>query len=87
MGPHTFNFAQAAELSLEAGASLRVADLREGVARACELAESAERAGYVERSLAFATAHRGAAVKMARRIATLLAAQVESEPSRAAAPA
>jgi 3-deoxy-D-manno-octulosonic-acid transferase len=27
MGPHTFNFAQAAELALAAGAALRVADL------------------------------------------------------------
>ena len=76
MGPHTFNFAQAAELSLQAGASLRVADLREGVVRACELAESAERAAFVERSLAFATAHRGAASKMARRIASLLGAPI-----------
>ena len=31
MGPHTFNFAQAAELSIGAGAALRVADIDEGV--------------------------------------------------------
>ena len=32
MGPHTFNFADAAELALAAGASLRVAAIAEGVA-------------------------------------------------------
>src|SRR5207244_13262242 len=43
MGPHTFNFAQAAELSLAAGASLRVPDIAEGVRRAVELALGSER--------------------------------------------
>ena len=38
MGPHTFNFSEAAELSLDAGAALRVADMDEGVARAVALA-------------------------------------------------
>ena len=83
MGPHTFNFAQAAELSLQAGASLRVADLREGVVRACELAISPDRREYVERSLAFAAAHRGAALKMARRIAALLVQASEYETAGA----
>ena len=72
MGPHTFNFAEAAELSLAAGASLRVADLPAGVERAIALARDPDRAAWVQRALAFAGAHRGAAERMAREIAALL---------------
>ncbi len=72
MGPHTYNFAEAAELSLAAGASIRVADMAEGVARAVALALDAERARQAERAVAFAAGHRGAAERMAARIAPLL---------------
>ena len=43
MGPHTFNFSEAAELSLAAGAAVRVADIEEGVARAVALARDPSR--------------------------------------------
>ena len=43
MGPHTYNFNEAAELSLAAGAALRVADIDEGVARAVALAHDPAR--------------------------------------------
>lgn len=72
MGPHTFNFAEAARLSLEAGASLRVADMNEGVTRALELAGHDERDAVAERAIAFAAQHRGAAQRMAQRIEPLL---------------
>ena len=72
MGPHTFNFAQAAELSLEAGASLREPDIGAAVARAVALTHEAALPAYAERALAFAGAHRGAARRMAQRIAELL---------------
>lgn len=72
MGPHTFNFAEAAELSLAAGASLRVADVDEGVARALALALDPQRSAWVQRALGFAGAHRGAAERMAREITALL---------------
>jgi 3-deoxy-D-manno-octulosonic-acid transferase len=72
MGPHTFNFSQAAELSLEARASIRVSDMREGVTRAIALASEEGRAPWEERALAFARAHRGATVRMADRIADRL---------------
>jgi 3-deoxy-D-manno-octulosonic-acid transferase len=72
MGPHTFNFAEAATLSLAAGASVRVADMPEGVARAVALAGAAERLQYAERAVGFASQHRGAAERMADRIAPLL---------------
>ena len=72
MGPHTFNFAEAAELSLAAGASLRVADMAEGVSRAVALARNGEREAFARRAVAFAAQHRGAALRMAQRIAPLL---------------
>lgn len=73
MGPHTFNFAEAAELSLAAGASERVGDLEEGVARAVALADdSVAQAGMAQRALAFAAAHRGAAQRMAAAIVEVL---------------
>ena len=68
MGPHTYNFSEAAEWSLAAGASLRVADIEEGVARAVALAHDASRDDWVRRALAFAAAHRGAAARMAHEI-------------------
>ena len=68
MGPHTFNFADAAELALAAGAALRVATMEEGVARALALRRGEERQRRSEAGLAFAAAHRGAAVRMAEGI-------------------
>lgn len=72
MGPHTFNFAQAAELSLEARASERAADLDDGVRRALALALDPAREAWVQRALDFAARHRGAAERMAGEILALL---------------
>jgi 3-deoxy-D-manno-octulosonic-acid transferase len=72
MGPHTFNFAQAAELALAAGAAVRVADLEAGVRTAVALARADDRAATAGRALAFAAEHRGAADRMAREIVALL---------------
>ena len=75
MGPHTFNFAEAAELSLAAGASLRVADMTEGVARAVALLDQAdEREACARRAVAFAGQHRGAAERMAQHLLAWLPA-------------
>ena len=68
MGPHTFNFAQAAELALAAGAAVRVADLGGAVKQALNLIQSREQLLMHQRALAFAGAHRGAAVRMARSV-------------------
>ena len=68
MGPHTYNFSEAADLSLAAGAALRVADIDEGVARAVALAHEPARKDWVQRAFAFAAAHRGAAERMAGEI-------------------
>jgi 3-deoxy-D-manno-octulosonic-acid transferase len=75
MGPHTFNFAQAAELALAAGAALRAADMIEGVSRACHLLEGDVREAYSKRAVAFAASHQGAARRMSARIAAWVPAK------------
>ena len=72
MGPHTFNFAQAAELSLAAGAAQRAAGIDDGVARAVALARDPQRAAWAQRAQQFAGAHRGAAERMAREVLAVL---------------
>ncbi|MEP6874298.1 MAG: 3-deoxy-D-manno-octulosonic acid transferase [Burkholderiales bacterium] len=75
MGPHTFNFEQAAEFALAAGAAQRVPDMKVGVAAALELlAAPARRAQAAAQSLAFAREHQGAARRMAQRIVGLIGA-------------
>jgi len=69
MGPHTFNFAEAAELAAAAGAALRVDGLADALARALELlADDARLAQAGVRSRAFAAEHRGAARRMAAQV-------------------
>lgn len=75
MGPHTFNFAQAAELALAAGAAQRVSDWMSGVAEARAIALSAvRRQAMVQAAAAFSQAHRGAAMRMSEQIARLMPA-------------
>jgi len=74
MGPHTFNFAQAAELSLAAGAAARVETMADGVSMACGwLQEPGPLAERARHAIAFAAQHRGAAQRMAERIVALVA--------------
>ena len=73
MGPSTFNFSEAAELSLAAGAALRAAGMTEAVGLAVSLLHAPERLSALSTSaLRFASQHRGAAARMARRIAPLV---------------
>ena len=72
MGPHTFNFAQAAELALAAGAALREPDMAAAVVRALGIIRSTDRERMAARSLAFAAQHRGAAERMARQLLGLM---------------
>jgi 3-deoxy-D-manno-octulosonic-acid transferase len=72
MGLHTFNFSDAAELALVAGAAVRVETLAEGVVRALAIIGSDEQAQRAHAAIAFAAAHRGAAARIATQIATLL---------------
>jgi len=68
MGPHTFNFALAAELSEAAGAAVRVATFDEALQAAFSVMDDTRHSAMVVRALGFAQAHRGAASRMAEAI-------------------
>jgi 3-deoxy-D-manno-octulosonic-acid transferase len=69
MGPHTFNFADAAAGALAAGAAERVADAEQAIQRAHALMDnSPARQLMAQSGLHFASSHRGAALRMAERI-------------------
>ncbi len=74
MGPHTFNFAAAADDAIAAGAARRLPDLAVAVVQAVDLSAAADhRAQMATQAVAFAQAHRGAAERMALEVAALLA--------------
>ena len=69
MGPHTFNFAEAAQLSVAAGAGWSEPDLPSALARALALVGDATAWSAATQSAArFAQAHRGAAARTARAV-------------------
>ncbi len=81
MGPHTFNFAHAAERALQEGAAQRVADITAAVRLAAAMVapsaagsptDFAQTRPSAECALAFAARHRGAARHMAELIGSLL---------------
>jgi 3-deoxy-D-manno-octulosonic-acid transferase len=72
MGPHTFNFEEASQLAIEAGAAARMKDVGSAVRRAAALVQDPRRNDWVEQALVFAQSHRGANERMAQRIALLL---------------
>jgi 3-deoxy-D-manno-octulosonic-acid transferase len=78
-GPHTFNFADAAELAIGAGAAARVADVAQAVALAIArcAAPDEETQELRERCRAFAQAHRGAAARSAVHVLGLLPARLQ----------
>ncbi len=68
-GPHTFNFAEATELALAAGAAERFPTLADAVKRGLQLcADAPARDAMSREALAFAAAHRGAAGRMAQAL-------------------
>jgi 3-deoxy-D-manno-octulosonic-acid transferase len=76
MGPHTFNFAEAAELAQAAGAALRVTSLQQAVDVARTLAsDPAARAAVANAGARFSIAHRGAVEKTAAAVIALLGQQ------------
>jgi 3-deoxy-D-manno-octulosonic-acid transferase len=73
MGPHTFNFAEAAQLAQEAGAAVRVGSMEEGVRAAVALAgDVPRRKAAADAALRFAAAHQGAADKTAQAVLALI---------------
>ena len=73
MGPHTFNFSQAAELAVEAGAAWQVADMAAAVDRALQLVHKpAQHQAAAAAAGAMASANQGAAGRTARAVQSLL---------------
>lgn len=73
MGPHTFNFSDAAALASAAGAAMRVADMAEALTVAVELANnSSAQHGMSQASLGFASAHQGATARTVQALASYL---------------
>ena len=76
MGPHTFNFAQAADMACEAGAALRATGMPEAVEKAGQLvSDAAALAATRQRALDFSRQHKGAAAATARAVRQLLASR------------
>ena len=72
MGPHTFNFAEAAAMSIAAGAAVRVADMPQAIGQAMVMLAPEVNQQFSGKALAFASKHRGAARRMATGIVGLL---------------
>jgi 3-deoxy-D-manno-octulosonic-acid transferase len=76
MGPHTFNFAEAADQAQQTGAAQRVIDLTDGVQIAATLALNAvAQLSMAQRATQFAQANRGAVAKTAQAVFDLLGQQ------------
>ncbi|MCZ2406725.1 MAG: 3-deoxy-D-manno-octulosonic acid transferase [Burkholderiales bacterium] len=74
LGPHTFNFADAADKACAAGAAWRVDGMAQGVQAALALVrDTAQQQAACEAAAAFASAHRGAARATAVAVHRLLA--------------
>jgi len=77
VGPHTFNFAEAAARAVEAEAAIRVADADDLVAKAAMLlAEPARRAAMRVHAQGFLAAHRGATERTWRYVEERLSRRV-----------
>ena len=73
MGPHTYNFAQAAQLALQDGAAVRVQDMAEAVKTAYQLAmdrQACERKSSL--AVEFAARHQGAVARCLQLMQPLL---------------
>ncbi|MSQ75319.1 MAG: 3-deoxy-D-manno-octulosonic acid transferase [Rhodoferax sp.] len=76
MGPHTFNFAEAAGLAVAAGAAQSVASMDEALAAAEDLLAQPERRSEMAAAAdRFASAHSGAAQRTAAAVAALIGQQ------------
>jgi 3-deoxy-D-manno-octulosonic-acid transferase len=74
VGPHTYNFSEAAEGAIEAGGALRVADMRAALQTAAGLsADTATREAMGAKARDFVAAHRGAVVRLADWIQSTVA--------------
>ena len=75
LGPHTYNFAEAADQAVAAGAALRVGDATQAVAVAQQILADDERRNTMRRAaIEFTTLHRGALERTLQALAPLLRA-------------
>jgi 3-deoxy-D-manno-octulosonic-acid transferase len=73
LGPHTFNFADAARGALEAGAARSVRDADDLIRLAAEiLGDHALREEMAQAALSFARAHQGATMRSVAALAEIL---------------
>ena len=73
MGPHTFNFSEAAELAQAAGSAFAQADMAQAVDRALALVQSPQELAQARSAaLSLSQAHRGAAQRTATAVRDLL---------------
>lgn len=73
VGPHTFNFEEATQRAIDAGAALRVNDAADLLENALKLlGDAPARARMGEAGLAFAARHRGAAARVEALVSALL---------------
>jgi 3-deoxy-D-manno-octulosonic-acid transferase len=73
VGPSTFNFAEAADQAIGAGAALRVADAEEAIAQALRLlADPSRRQAMADAGTGFAATHRGACRRTMDALSPLL---------------
>jgi len=83
VGPHTFNFEEATQRAIEAGAALRVDDAGDLLANALTLLDDAAACARMgEAGLAFAARHRGAATRVVALISPLVSDSGRSRPGR-----
>lgn len=76
LGPHTFNFSQASDEAVQAGAALRVPDMRAGLQAALALLAQPQRLdAAVQSGLQLMQANRGAAAATAERLLEILKAR------------
>lgn len=82
LGPSTFNFAEAAELAIAAGAALRVDDMMQAVVHALALVADKQRsAGMAQAAQVFAGSHRGAAERTVTALLALARQVPEAPPA------
>lgn len=87
LGPSTFNFAEAAELALSAGAAQRVPDMEHAVMAALGLVGNpAKRDAMVQAAIAFSSSNRGAAQRTAAAVLALVQDVPRPVPLSATAP-
>ena len=76
LGPHTFNFSQASELAVQAGAAFRCDDMAQAMQLACSLVQDAQGVSGLlaaqEQASRFMSQHRGAAAATADAIVALM---------------